>query len=538
MKNSEDHIDKLFRDNLGNQSFDIPDDFIDSLNNQLDEIQPSQNRKGKILFYFLNSLFLIFFLATSFNSQSLEKEIAISELTNDSQSERTKNLIKKSENVASNPIIENQKDQITFENSDTLQSKTEEELKLEEVVNDMFTKSNNEIQTSLQKNKKDKITASKKEVETLDAEDKTQNNTLKPDDSKNLKREKNNSLDNNSSAKTNEKIENRSDVNSNSQRIEKQEELARESKNISIAKTENKNINEEDNFTDSTIISKTSENKISSDSTQTTTEDSISRVAEKAIKDSSSIAEKNKINQNNLAKLKIEAQVFGGFNYGGQYFSKNTQSGASFNVEKSPMFTPTFGFNINTTFKNISLGSGIEHFKTSEKIDLNTVEYFETDTIEIVGYMADSIIFDSVTQQWDTTYISIFDTVTYNDTINTSENWVNTYSWISVPLNVGYRFDFGKWAVIPKAGVTFNFGLRKSSGQYYNSSGENPGITTIKPVQFNIDYLLQLEIRRSINKFDLYLSPNYRGNLKPIFPEEPIRNYKSFGVRFGVAYQF
>ena len=515
MKNSEEHIDILFRDNLGNQSFDIPDDFIDSLNKELDKMEPKKNKKEIFIFYSLNSLFLIIFLTLSFTSSVLDKKHTLVSSHKNTNIPISLGEEKAKSNSKNYDLNRNLKQVLATDNDHQGEVNKDTQYPVTE-----YNGSNNSKNTDV-------------EIINTQLENDPKNSLNNP---KGEKKERFNSNQSKISSKT--KSKELPSMNENDKLIQQAVQVSQESianeNNSDVVNTNGTNIsNVKSSPTDSV---KTSEKSKITDTTTivNTTDENDTTAVENTIQNN----EKTNILQVNSKELKFETQAFGGFNYGAQYFSTSSQLNSTYDLKESPILSPSFGFNVNATLKKVSLGTGIEYFKTGEEIDLNTTNYFQNQSIEIVDYMADSIIFDSLTQTWDTTYIAIYDTVTVFDTITSSETWINTYSWISIPLNVGYRFDYGKWAIIPKAGMTFNFGLRNSNGQYYISNGKNNELSSSAPVKFNLDYLLQIELRRSINKFELYLSPSLRGNLTPMLSDSPVRKYKSIAVRLGVAYQF
>jgi hypothetical protein len=83
--------------------------------------------------------------------------------------------------------------------------------------------------------------------------------------------------------------------------------------------------------------------------------------------------------------------------------------------------------------------------------------------------------------------------------------------------------------------VSFNIGVSNTAGDYPSISGNDLVMNSVVPVAFNLDYQLQLEIRRKLQKAELFISPSYRGNIIPMISNAPSRKFQSFGLRFGVA---
>lgn len=474
MKNSEDHIDKLFKEKLGNQSFDIPTEFIDDLNNRLDEVESTNQRKGGIWFFLLNGLFLFIFISLFFmgfsNQNQLQANATQSNVYED-KNNTSKNTLSKSNEIYKIPKT-NEQEEYTKEEIDFSGGKGAQSMILAE-VNHVTKNSYEAAEYNTARN------GSKRNV--FDTDKKT------------VKENDGNNDGNKEVIFSNPKEVDFTTGNSTKEMLPPDTVLIRDT--IFVYDTLS--------VKDTVIVTDTIR-----------------------VKDTSNVELDN-------AKVKFDLQLFAGFSYGGQTFSQTNVSGSDYVLEENPLFTPSFGFNINASWKNINIGTGVEYFQIGEDYALSSNSVIENDTVEVVGYDYDTIVFNEQTQTFDTVYVPVYDSVTYYDTITTTNNWLNSYSWLSIPLNLGYRFKVGKWAVIPRAGVTFNFGMRNSKGQYPNSMGSD--VLTVDPVVFNLDYLLQLEIRRSIGKAEIYVSPNYRGNATPVTSGSSVRKYKSVGLRFGVA---
>ena len=555
MKDSGDHIDKIFRDKLGDQSFDIPNEFIDSLNNQLDEIEPIKERNGKTIFYILNSIFLFVFLTisvfpinkNSFSTHESETQIALKE-KNNLKNRAVKTLANSDDSIIRNETIKCRENKNTLISDSTTEISNEinnekqffivgeNNLKINYPTKETLATIGSKL-NSTQENKS--IFVPPLEETKIDA------NYNNASDSKFISINKK-EMPGNISLRKNIGIKKEEDNESKlipNQEKEKKVNAPEENEN-STNKFESENANnvleenKESNVFIETITSK--ETVLTFDSI--TIENIVSNEDSIPFEDTVKVSETNKVedttnnNTANSKKWNIEYQLFGGANFGPKQLSNNTKSSASYSLEEKSILTPTFGFNINTTINNVNIGTGIEYFQIGEKFTLNSNTVFENDSVEIVGYIFDTVIIDSLTI--DSIYVPIYDTVTYYDTLNSSENWSNSYTWLSVPLNIGYRFNFGKWALVPKVGVTFNFGLRNSDGRYFNANGNNTSISNYKPVSFNLDYLLQLEIRRAIYNTEIYLSPNYRGNITPMVLGTNTQKYQRFGLRLGIVLRF
>lgn len=461
MKSSNDHIDKLFRNNLENQSFDIPTEFIDDLTNRLDNLAPNKKRRKGVWFFLFNSLFLVIFTILSF--------------------------------VKSSPDLNTEQHDLSTSNRETLLSSTRVS-ELKEVKAKSELTSTPEL--VLGENPK-----------STDEEDKL----------------------NTTATIAGPPFEKSQD---NPTKTKQQSSFTGDQKTPNVKKGPSEN-----KFSGTTFFSKNDGNQGVSPPDTIIIRDTIIVLDTLIIRDTIivndtiTLTDSNNPNED-VDKWKMEIQLFSGYNYGANSFSTSSSSGPLYLLEESAIFSPSFGFDLNASWKSISVGSGISYFQTGEKFVLNSSSVSQYDSAEIVGYDYDTVVFNQQTQTWDTVYVPVYDSVTYYDTTTAVDNWVNTYSWLSIPINVGYRFDFGKWAVIPRAGVTFNIGMRNSQRDYPNSVGGDITISSSTPAKFNLDYLLQVELRRSFQKAEIYVSPGFRGNVTPM---NSVRKYQSFGLRFGVV---
>jgi hypothetical protein len=235
------------------------------------------------------------------------------------------------------------------------------------------------------------------------------------------------------------------------------------------------------------------------------------------------------------AHWSLELAMGAGFNYGAERLKNNSINGGNYTITERAIVTPAFGVDLNFNRNNYSIGTGVRYFETGERYEVNSLTITQSDTVEIVDYQFDTVVFNQQTQQFDTIYTPIYDSVSYFDTLTSIQDWTNAYAWLSIPVSFGYRFDVGKWALIPRLGVMLNIGISNESGDYPSISGTNLVVTSAAPVTFNMDYLLQLEIRRKLQKAELFISPNYRGNIIPMISSSPGRKFQSIGLRFGVV---
>lgn len=233
-----------------------------------------------------------------------------------------------------------------------------------------------------------------------------------------------------------------------------------------------------------------------------------------------------------------EIQLFAGL--GGNSIhdsSKNPEYLAKINQNQSSILAPSFGVNANLSYKKFTFGAGVKYEQTGEKfkVDLKNAELKDSTYSELIQ---DSIWVQDTTGNWiqiphDTT---IYYTVQYIDSVSQSRSFQNRYSWISIPLHFGYRFELGDYELIPRLGAVFNFGIVQGMGSYPNASFND--VYRYKPVKFNISYLIQLEARRNFEKCFVFINPYFQSMIGPSVSGDVIRRrYTSWGMQFGIGFK-
>lgn len=470
MKKSEDHIDNLFKNNLENQRFEIPSDFMDDLNSRLDAMEPKHRRKGGFWFFIFNGLFLVTFVYLMLTPQSSNDFIYPKETSSDSSEMEVLS------------VVADEADSIPLKQSKTSTTNNDPIATSEGMIASVEAFSGiPAAKSSINLTQKTGEAATTSWIPR--SKDKTVNRKAKASDEQDLKGH---------SGRTEEV--GRSTVMPPDTIFIRDTLIVRDTVVIKDTLV----------VRDTVFVRDTIQNG-ATDNTQ----------IEKA-------------------NWKFEVQLFGGLNVGSERFSTVSTPGVNYLLAENPIWTPSFGFGFNAEKNKMSIGSGLEYLQTGERFSLNSSFVSQIDTIAIVGYDYDTVVFNPQTQTWDSVFVPVYDSVSYLDTITTTQNWLNAYSWISIPISFGYRFNIGKWALIPKAGVTFNLGMR-NEGKYAQLNGNDVTIAPLSPVRWNLDYLVQLEFRRKFKIAEVYLSPIYRGNITPMIFDTSGRKYQSLGFRCGLV---
>ena len=202
------------------------------------------------------------------------------------------------------------------------------------------------------------------------------------------------------------------------------------------------------------------------------------------------------------------------------------------------IWTSSYGIKYYASINYFDFGVGFGFLKNGEKVNYtpNSFNDFTIDSTYFVGFEIDSIynnnqelIIDSIPVYSDTSYV-----ISINDT-NSFEG-KNTFSWINIPLHFGYRFELGNYDFIPRIGLDLGFASATNIGTYAESPGG--GFVQRTSNRFILSYSLQLEIRRSLNRFHVFVNPYFRSNVMPVISSDiQRRRYHSMGVNAGIGFR-
>jgi len=202
-----------------------------------------------------------------------------------------------------------------------------------------------------------------------------------------------------------------------------------------------------------------------------------------------------------------------------------------------------YGVDVGYFFNvNMNISSGInkltygEDAKYSiEKIRSNTISVISSyDTINSLSYIDSlGVIVDTIIT---TTTSANYTDQTTSDTISNEFSIKNRYTYIQVPLMLGYKKQFNKIGVNVKAGIVYGR-LIKSSGIYLTSNGNEIVPIDLKKNIFNVAFSTAVSYR--VKKFSLFVEPKYQFNIRNVFPNAVTnQKYKAAGINFGIGLEF
>ena len=114
---------------------------------------------------------------------------------------------------------------------------------------------------------------------------------------------------------------------------------------------------------------------------------------------------------------------------------------------------------------------------------------------------------------------------------------INRYSYLNIPLNLGYTKTWNKFGINPFGGIMFGYGINRL-GNYLQPDLNS--IAQVESKKYLANYQIGCEISfLSDSQFKFSLVPIYRGSFKEVVFTDLIRNrYQSIGLQLGISYNF
>lgn len=525
MMEDENKIDKIFEDSLNQQVFDIPDDFLSDLNNRLDVLEEKKKKRGNI-WWFLTALGFIGIAAVSFyliqtsNNQKQQNDNYFTETSLNKNLDSLNNTQSPDRQINDSHSnggkdIKNSQSTAVNENSN------DEHNKVYLGINEKSSNLNKSKNVSSKKGKKKKSAdISNHQLDVNSSGYKNSNKDFAVGGT-------NDNVSTISEGKQDNKLSDNGDKQKN-----------KVTDNVKVPQKSDDNIIEND--LNEVVDIQPNGELTKKDETPLTVSNNLS----------SGTNDKPKKEVKSWEK---EVQLYLGV--GKNWVNEdemNYMKDNNFLTNQRFMMTPTFGANLNLYKNNYSYSLGVSFNQISEKFTAPVTEKYQKDTV-VYEYetVIDTVwVFNDTTQTWGYYLDQYFDTIPQNSSITKTktelQNFHNRYSWITIPVSFGYKFEFGNYALIPRVGLQFNIGMRKAGRYPWPSDHESTfhdiqkGIIIVKPVQFNVAYMLQVEFRRTFNNWHVFVNPYFKSMLSNAIYVDAIvvRKYSTVGVQAGVGLRF
>jgi len=244
-------------------------------------------------------------------------------------------------------------------------------------------------------------------------------------------------------------------------------------------------------------------------------------------------------NENKAKKWLHEIQLYAGMVNSSPLLGDLTQIASEQMIANElSIWTVSYGLKYHTSINYFDFGIGLGFLKNGEKVNYtpNSFNEFVIDSTYFVGFEIDSVFNNN--GQWEIDSIPVYSDTSYVISINDTNSFEgkNTFSWINIPLHFGYRFELGQYDVIPRLGLDLGFASATNIGTYAESPGG--GFVQRTSNRFILSYSLQLEIRRSLNRFHVFVNPYFRSNVMPVISSDiQRRRYHSMGINAGIGFR-
>ena len=156
--------------------------------------------------------------------------------------------------------------------------------------------------------------------------------------------------------------------------------------------------------------------------------------------------------------------------------------------------------------------------------NMDTIAHIKYDTVRVATY--------------DTSYYSSVDTNIYT----TYYQNINKYTYIEIPLSIGYAFNIKKFAIRPTVGALFGIMLNaKGNGISTTNKNEVYSLSEMDLPFMNIQVSMFVGIGfeyKIQENLALSFQPFYRRNLSSIYSEESVldKRFSGLGASFGLSF--
>ena len=527
MKDEKDHIDNFFKERSKQGSFEVPDSFLDDINSKLDALDQKKKRRGGFFWLWtlipIGLIMMYVLWPEDIQTKKTKSIVSLENQESNAEGASTDSINeRKSESILIKDSLKEEK--ITERSINNAEKRSAEEPKsLKNVLQDDLKKSdeladqNKSLWLEQEIKNKDESKSLNAAIDTENKNDETIQ-TKDNEESAEVKAAASNSYENN-------EIEG-SQIDAS---------MGQNENNLAINIDSVGQIIAEDSIT----TNETSEIKSEQiDSLLTQTEDQDSTFTSEEVNERKENLEVSTIETEKKDKISHEIQLFGGIlNTSSNLILSGDSSIYPMNTMESNLWSPLFGFMYRAKINQFDFGAGLSWMQNGEKVNYSTsiTQYTDVDSLIFVTWQIDSI-YNQNSQTWTVDSIPLFDTTTTTESITDSifYNDINKYTWISIPLRFGYRFDINKFSIIPRVGIDLSFVSSSNLGTYVEQY--NQGLVQKSPSQFVLSYALQLEVRRNFERWHVFVNPYFRSNVTPVISSViQTRRYNSWGINAGIG---
>jgi flagellar basal body-associated protein FliL len=212
---------------------------------------------------------------------------------------------------------------------------------------------------------------------------------------------------------------------------------------------------------------------------------------------------------------RLELEIYSGLNFTRSYLYSDFNLVSSYDVmltqSESLLKTKNLGLNLYTYAGNFQWGIGAFITSLGEQADFKYVDaLIQVDPSNL--------------NQFDTTYID----KTYTDQ--------NKYTFVQVPVSIGYQFQWEKFSLTPRYSASFGTRFKEQIGYYPSRSGI--GLESFFVPKWNFQQSLQLEFRTGFKQTFISFTPYLNFNSVKTPPQIfSYRKYINFGFNVGLGFK-
>jgi hypothetical protein len=226
----------------------------------------------------------------------------------------------------------------------------------------------------------------------------------------------------------------------------------------------------------------------------------------------------------------------------------------------NPCLSHAYSLGLAYNYNNFRIESGLSYFSLNDNLS-QTVQIFDTVTKYYYNYFDTEILHLDTTMildldQYllgnivyipyvDSSFITVLDStqMPYLDTVLTDKNLISasTYHFIDIPIIVGYQFNYGNFAITPKAGIITGVLVKRGGNCYNVMDGQIHNSDLLPNNKFIFDYYSAINLQYKTGKHvSLFVEPHFRGNLNSLYQKNYAISQKSrkFGLKTGVSIRF
>jgi len=210
---------------------------------------------------------------------------------------------------------------------------------------------------------------------------------------------------------------------------------------------------------------------------------------------------------------RLELEIYSGLNYTRSYLYSDFNLVSSYDVmltqSESLLRTKNLGLNLYTYAGNFQWGIGAFITSLGEQADFKYVDVLIQEN-------------QFNTNEFDTTYIN----KTFTDQ--------NKYTFVQVPLSIGYQFQWKKFSLTPRYSASLGTRFKEQIGYYPSRNGI--GLESFFVPKFNFQQCLQLEFRTGYKQTFISFTPYLNFNSIKTPPQIfSYRKYINFGMNVGIG---